>query len=71
MDTRTHEVDFGFFCKHCLNWSCSEWNDPCNSCLDEPMAIDSRRPLFFKQDPSKEDAIELLKRMEVQHGQNT
>lgn len=57
-DTRTHEVDFGWYCRHCLNFSCNEFDEPCNSCLEEPVAIDSRRPLFFKQDPLKPDAIE-------------
>lgn len=61
MDTRTHEVHFDIYCPRCSNWSCSEWDEPCNSCLEEPMAIDSRRPLFFKQDPSKPDAMEEAK----------
>lgn len=60
-DTRTKEVDFGWYCKHCQYWGTSEWNEPCNSCLDEPVALDSCRPLFFKQDPNKEDAVEVLK----------
>ena len=48
-----HEVHFDIYCPRCKHWGTSEWMEPCNSCLNEPANYDSRRPLYFQQDPEK------------------
>lgn len=40
-------VDFKW-CKRCKYASLDESEDPCHECLDEPVNIDSHKPVFFE-----------------------
>ena len=42
-----HIVDFGSFCRKCLHWTKSEHEEPCNSCLNEPVNDNSKKPVNF------------------------
>ena len=44
-----HEVDFYTYCKTCKNKDNKEddANSPCYECLDEPVNVDSRKPLYY------------------------
>lgn len=59
-----HEVHFDIFCPRCQYWGMSEWSEPCNSCLEEPVAYDSKQPLFFKQNPDKDSPFNIPTTME-------
>ena len=47
---RSHEkiVDFKFFCKLCQHKNKTEWDEPCDSCLEHPVNVESHKPLYFK-----------------------
>ena len=44
-----HEVDFHTYCETCKYKDNKEddVNSPCYECLDEPVNVDSRRPLYY------------------------
>lgn len=48
-----HLVEFETWCPKCLHAKTKETDDPCNSCLNEPVNDDSRKPVFFKEDETK------------------
>lgn len=55
MDIIDHFVDFDKYCKFCKH---AEVNDkkggePCNECLNEPINQNSRKPVYYKEDPEK------------------
>ncbi len=45
-------VDFSM-CKTCKHEEEPENVDPCETCLDTPGRVDSRRPLNYEEDPAK------------------
>ncbi len=45
-------VDFSM-CKTCKHEKEPENVDPCETCLDTPGRVDSRRPLNYEEDPAK------------------
>lgn len=49
MEYKRHEVDFKKYCKLCKHEDKSDFEDPCNDCLDEPVNDESRKPLYFKE----------------------
>lgn len=53
-----HEVHFDIYCPRCLDWGTSEWKEPCDRCLSTPVNEDSRRPLYFRQDPDKPEVTQ-------------
>ena len=41
-------VDFKKYCETCKYKDVDEVKDPCNECLDNPVNIDSRKPINYK-----------------------
>lgn len=55
-----HEVDFHTYCETCKYKDNKEddVNSPCYECLDEPVNVDSRKPLYYdKADQSRKKHI--------------
>ncbi len=48
MRLETHEVDFHKYCKRCQHRKLKDYEEPCNECLSNPVAMESKKPLFFK-----------------------
>lgn len=48
------EVRFDIYCEKCEYYPLSESDSPCWECLDEPLNIDSHKPLHFKEKTKKE-----------------
>ena len=42
-------VAFDIYCPKCEHWNENECLDPCDLCLSDPFQIDSRKPLYFKE----------------------
>lgn len=42
-----NEVYFDEWCSKCKYEKCEEYEDPCWYCLDEPVNIDSHKPIEF------------------------
>ena len=42
------EVYFDQYCKKCNDEKTPEGNDPCNECLENPVNIDSHKPINWK-----------------------
>ncbi len=49
MELYEKEVYFGEWCPKCVNHDKPETEDPCWDCLDNPMNIESHKPLYFKE----------------------
>ena len=45
-------VNFEKYCKFCKYMDTKEHEDPCNSCLENPVNDDSHKPICFKEDAS-------------------
>lgn len=45
MDVVEHFVEFDFYCQSCKYRDLAETKPPCNSCLAEPVRINSRKPV--------------------------
>ena len=43
------EVDFDTYCPLCKDWETSVEEDPCFECLDEPVNVDSHKPVNFEE----------------------
>lgn len=43
-----HEVDFWKYCKTCRHLETEESEEPCCDCLEEPVNIDSRKPVKYE-----------------------
>jgi len=48
----THFVEYENYCKNCIHKNDSDFTEPCNHCLDNPVNNNSRRPVDFV--PTKE-----------------
>jgi len=48
---QTREVDFHKYCETCEHKNDSEFDteSPCYECMDEPVKIDSRKPVYYKE----------------------
>lgn len=55
---RTREVDFGYYCKRCVNRDKLEEEEPCFSCVSNPVTEYSKKPVNYKED------IKEVKRLE-------
>ena len=42
-------VDFEKWCKSCIHDKEKEVDEPCNTCLMEPVNEDSRKPVYWKE----------------------
>lgn len=49
MDTTLKIVNFDQYCSTCKNKGVDEGEDPCNSCLYEPVNEDSHKPVNWKE----------------------
>lgn len=45
-------VDFHKYCPKCVNYEKDDGDDPCNSCMMEPVNLGSTEPVLFE---SKEE----------------
>lgn len=48
MDVEYKEVDFEKYCKTCKYEKLEEKFDPCNECLDEPVNLQSGKPVRWE-----------------------
>jgi hypothetical protein len=48
-ENREKIVDFYEYCPTCKHEKLSEDDDPCYDCLNEPVNIDSRRPVNWEK----------------------
>jgi hypothetical protein len=46
------EVYYYEYCPYCVHKDKAEDEDPCYECLDNPVNIDSRKPMRFEDDRS-------------------
>ena len=42
------EVDFYRYCRDCKYQGTAEGDDPCHRCLDEPVNLHSKKPVYFE-----------------------
>lgn len=42
-------VDFERYCPKCLHKDLKEHDDPCDDCLNEPVNVDSKKPVNFEE----------------------
>lgn len=42
-------VNFARYCKRCKHRTVEEYEDPCNDCLNNPVNIDSHKPVNFEE----------------------
>jgi hypothetical protein len=57
VDTESHYkiVNYDQFCRTCKHFKDEAFTDPCNECLNTPVNIDSRKPVYWTEsDASKE-----------------
>lgn len=64
MSLSSHEkiVDFKFFCKLCAYRKKSEWDEPCDECLEHPTNTDTHRPWCFKDNGEFEKIVKKSKK---------
>lgn len=43
------EVLFGIYCEKCENFKKNEFEKPCDECLANPLNLNSRIPIKFKE----------------------
>lgn len=48
MDDIYKEVYFGEYCKKCKHFDKMEEEEPCHQCLEEPVNLDSHKPVRFE-----------------------
>lgn len=46
-------VDFETYCEKCLYFEKNECEDPCNTCLNEPVRDNSEKPIEFKKNTKR------------------
>lgn len=44
-----HEVDFYKWCPFCKHRDKTEQDEPCYDCLEEPVNVDSRKPVLWEE----------------------
>lgn len=64
--THEKEVDFSF-CNTCVNKDKTEAEEPCNSCLSQPVNFESTKPVKYEKNPKVKDKIDIFKE---QHKKN-
>lgn len=42
-------VTYELYCKNCEHKDLDEDKDPCHDCLNNPVNVDSHRPMYFKK----------------------
>ena len=54
MDQITHEkiVDFAY-CGICKNQELTEMDEPCSTCIANPVNFESKKPIKYEEDPIK------------------
>lgn len=50
MESTIKIVDFNEYCKKCKYKNLDEFMDPCNECLNNPVNINSKRPINYKDE---------------------
>jgi hypothetical protein len=45
----TKEVYFDQYCKSCKHFDKMEEENPCNECLEEPVNVDSHKPIKWEE----------------------
>ena len=46
-------VEFGEYCHQCLHYEKAEDQSPCDDCLENPVNIDSHKPVNFVKNEKK------------------
>jgi hypothetical protein len=54
------EVYFHEYCKTCVNGDCSNSDEPCNECLDNPINLYSHKPVKYEYDPKRKEVDPLI-----------
>lgn len=49
MESKTKIVDFHLYCNKCKHKKLKEDESPCDECLEEPVNIDSHKPVKFEE----------------------
>lgn len=57
MELTEHEVRFDIWCPRCRHGEAAEDDTPCDMCLQEAVALYSRKPLYYK---AKEEYIDYI-----------
>ncbi len=58
MERQSHEKIVNFrLCNYCVHKNDPEDKEPCSDCLENPVNIDSQRPVHFKDNGSLEKAV--------------
>lgn len=57
-------VEFDKYCDMCEYKDCNEGDEPCNSCLSEPVNEYSCKPVCFKDKEANKEIVEKRKRNE-------
>jgi hypothetical protein len=47
------EVAFSEYCLRCKHKDVNHWEDPCNECLNNPINLNSRKPVNFEEKETK------------------
>lgn len=47
------EVLFNKYCKECKHLGASEYTEPCFTCVGNPVALESERPIKFEKKEGK------------------
>lgn len=57
-------VKFDQWCDKCLYFKCDpgQNDNPCNNCLNIPVNIDSKKPIFWKGDDKKREKGPFLRK---------
>lgn len=49
-ESKEKPVEWGEYCKSCINRNKTEEEDPCFDCLNEFSNTDTHRPVYYKKD---------------------
>ena len=47
MENKEKFVQFDIWCKKCKDWKRDETTDPCNSCMADPVNVNSTKPTHW------------------------
>lgn len=48
-DDQYFEVYFDQYCNKCKYKNCTKYEDPCEECLDNPVNLNSHKPINFEE----------------------
>lgn len=51
------EIDFYKYCKTCKNRKTKEHEDPCHECLNNPMGVNSTKPIRYEKCTQKKQRL--------------